>query len=281
MEFIGQYLKSVRSEKKIQLKSVSTELKISLSLLQDIEKDIFPEYIDKVFIIGHIRSYAKYLNLNHYDLIENFKIQTSYYDYNSKKEISKPITNKNLFSIPKSLSYFSIIIFASGFYFLFLKTDDFQNEYAMTPDIPENLISKIEKMEMNISLAKISDNKNKDLISSNQKNILENELDMKLNSSSVVASLSNNQDLQQLNEIITLRFLNPTWIQLRDLNDEIVFSKLMDKGDEYFYGIDKNFNLTAGNAGNIIVLIDNKVVGKAGKPGEIIDSLIINQSFNQ
>ena len=40
-----------------------------------------------------------------------------------------------------------------------------------------------------------------------------------------------------------------------------------------------NITLTAGNAGNIIVLLDGVVVGKAGKLGEVVDSLIIENNF--
>ena len=64
MEFIGQYLKRIRLENKLKLKDISQELKISQNLLNDIENDCFPEYISTVFLIGHIRSYAKFLNLD-------------------------------------------------------------------------------------------------------------------------------------------------------------------------------------------------------------------------
>ena len=46
------------------------------------------------------------------------------------------------------------------------------------------------------------------------------------------------------------------------------------------YSIIKNLNLTAGNAGNIIILLDGEVRGKAGKVGEVIDSLIIDNNFS-
>ena len=112
MELIGEYLKSIRIKKKIKLKSVSDELKISVNILQNIERDYFPQYLDSVFLVGHIRSFSKYLNLDHKEIIQNFRIQTSYYETNLNTEVSKPIEINKLFSIPKTLSYFSVIIFA-------------------------------------------------------------------------------------------------------------------------------------------------------------------------
>ena len=281
MELVGEYLKSIRIKKKIKLKSVSDELKISVNILQNIERDYFPQYLDSVFLVGHIRSYAKYLNLDHNEIIQNFRIQSSCYETNLNTEVSKPIEINKLFSIPKTLSYFSVIIFASGFYFLFIKANDFQSEYAMTPDVPENLIANLEEIEMNISLSKIGNKKDQDLAIIKQQKIIENQLDIYHNSSSVIASLPNEQNLKELNENITLKFLNSTWIQLRDEKDDIIFSKLMDKGDEYSYKTSDKYSLTAGNAGNIIIFLDNIIIGKAGKAGEVIDSLIINKYFNQ
>ncbi|SVC01183.1 uncharacterized protein METZ01_LOCUS254037, partial [marine metagenome] len=152
MEFIGQYLKSIRLDKKLKLKKISEELKISESLLEDIENDYFPEYISTVFLIGHVRSYAKFLNLDHNDVVESFKIQSSYYGAKIQDEISKPIKTIKLFSIPKTLSFVSIFIISISFYFLFIQPSDLQPEYAMTPDVPENLQYNLEETEMNISL---------------------------------------------------------------------------------------------------------------------------------
>lgn len=281
MEFIGEYLKSTRLKNKIKLKFVSDDLKISLDILQNIELDFFPDHIDKIYLIGHIRSYAKYLNLDQNQIIQNFKIQTSYYENDLKKEISKPIKTIQLFSFPKVLSYFTAMVFASGFYFLFIKANNFQSEYAMTPDVPENLVSILEEMDMNMSLSKMANNKDNNNFNIQQQKIIDNLEYDSTSSSSAIASLPSEQNIKVINEEIILKFLNPTWIQLRDEKDEIVFSKLMDKGDEYSYNIFDKYTLTAGNAGNIIILLNSKIIGKAGKAGEVVDSLIINKYFNQ
>ncbi len=281
MEFIGEYLKNVRLNKKIRLASISSELKISLNILQDIEKDCFPKHIDRVFLIGHLSSYAKFLNLNSNEVIERFKIQTSYYDQDPVRKISKPIERSYLFSIPKSISYFSVLIFATSFYFLFINANNFKSEYAMTPDVPENLLSKLEGVEMQISLSNKKNDKNLVAEISLEQDIIENQSNITMNSSSVVASLPSENSIKELNKNINLKFLNSTWIQLRDEENEIIFSRLMNQGDEYSYQTNNNYALTAGNAGNIIISLDGLVLGKAGKAGEVLDSLIIKKNFNQ
>ena len=281
MEFIGKYLKSVRLKKKFKLKKISHELNISETLLADIENDYFPDYISTIFLIGHIRSYAKFLNLDHNNVVESFKIQSSYNDTNIKEEISKPIQTITLFSIPTTLSFVSIFIIAISFYFLFIQPNDLQPKYAMTPDVPENIQYSLEETEMNIALQnRINhDKKIANLKKENNIDSIIHEQDQSVTSSSVVASLPKKRDTAIIMQEVNLKFLNPTWIQLRDSNDKVIISRLMNPGDEYSYNLSENLSLTAGNAGNIIVSLNGKVKGKAGKAGEVIESLIIDSNF--
>ena len=282
MEFIGEHLKNVRNKKNFKLSYISKELNISSEILRLIEDDNFPNYIDSVYLIGHIKSYAKFLDLNEKEIIENFKIQTSYNKNDNIRKITKPIKSDFLFSIPRSLAVFSIIVVASCFYFIFFNQNNFNRNFAITPDIPENLVANIELEEMNIILLQ-----NKKNIQKNNNNIKESLLKVdpnkeieKISSSSVIASTSD-KNFTFKDKVITLKFIDSTWIQLRDNQDNIIFSKLMDQDEEYTYNLSKNFNLTAGNAGNIIVSIDGVVKGKVGKLGEVIESLIIDSNFNR
>ena len=53
----------------------------------------------------------------------------------------------------------------------------------------------------------------------------------------------------------------------------------MNKNDEYSYDVDFNYSITSGNAGHIMVLIDQTVRGKIGKKGEVVDSFVLNKEF--
>ena len=281
METVGETFKRARKSQKIDLNTVSQDLKISESFLGDIENNQFPSYINVTFLIGHIRSYAKYLNLDEKLLIENFKIQISFNDHNLNNEIRKPNIPVMHFSFFKILSFVSIIAISSSFYFLFIPSNDLQPEYAMTPNIPENLESTLEEIEMKLSLEKklivdALDNTSQIIADSSQ--IIEDK-DALISSTSAIASLPISNDKNLADKIVTLKFLNPTWVQLRDSKNNVIISKLMSKKDEFSFKISENLNLTTGNAGNIIILVDGVVKGKVGKIGEVIDSLIIDNRF--
>ena len=64
VKFNCENLKKVRAKKNLKLSYISKELNVSSEILSLIEDDNFPDYINSVYLIGHIRSYAKFLDLN-------------------------------------------------------------------------------------------------------------------------------------------------------------------------------------------------------------------------
>tara|TARA_Y100001970_G_scaffold64725_1_gene82853 strand:- start:7258 stop:8070 length:813 start_codon:yes stop_codon:yes gene_type:complete len=269
MKHTGEILKENRLSKKLTLDDISQELKISVEVLSDIENNILKNEINSVFILGHFRSYCEFLELNYQELVIQFK-NDNFPKKVEKIEIEKPKVEYKLFISNKFMSFSLIILIFSTFYFLFIQNDKTSREYAIIPDLPENYISVIERS----SLENLKTNQTKIIIQE------ENSIDDKIlpNSSSAIASVSSFDD--KISQQITLKFLDDTWVQLRDANDVIILSRLMNKNDEYSYNLDNNYSITSGNAGHILVLIDEKVRGKIGKKGQVVDSFIINKNFN-
>ena len=269
MEFVGDILKKTREGKKISISNVSKELRISEETLSNLENNYLPKDIDRVFIIGHLRSYCSLLNLNHDEIIELYKLQ--HFPLEKKNiEIEKPKFEYNFLYSNKLISLSLILLIFGSFYFLFIEVEKPTKEYAIIPDFPENYIAVVEEATLNDLV------NNQDPLFSPEKNFAE--FESTSNSSSAIASIADNEF--QKPSIVTLKFLDDTWVQLRDENDEIILSQLMNEGDEYSYSIFNNYSITSGNAGHILVMIDQKVKGKIGKKGQVVDSLVINKSFN-
>ena len=267
MDSIGQILKKARKFKNLKISDVSRELRISEEILKNFETNNLQDDINTVFLIGHLRSYSGFLDLDQTEILTQFKssqIRTDKLDL----EIKRPVDDKNFLFSNKLISFALIITIFSSFYFLFIEVDKPKREYALIPDLPENYIATIEKANVTSSSK----------IKTNEKYENDNlaKLDTTQNSSSAIASVPKNEENKS---IITLKFLDDTWIQLRDVNDEIVLSQLMNKNDEYSYDVDLNYSITSGNAGHIMVLIDQTVRGKIGKKGEVVDSLVLNKEF--
>ena len=282
MEFVGEHLKKSRLKKKIHLKTVAEKLNIQLSFLKKIENNDFSDYLNLVYIIGYIRAYAKLLGLNENEVIKQFKDQNLIDKEDLIDELSKPLQRSNFYFLVKTFSVFSIILIFFSFYFIFIKTNDMHPNYSILPDIPESLESEIEEIEIQSTLRNVNKIQSENSVNEVSNLILRNinlNDDYIINESSVIASTPENQPVE-LDNIITLKIFKPTWIQLRNKENQIVLSRLMVDNEEYSYSVVDNFTLTTGNAGNILVLINGNARGKVGKKGEVIDSLVISSDFS-
>ena len=259
MKTVGQILSIARNSKNVSITDISIELKISQSIIIDLENDNIKNNSDIVFNIGHLRSYSKYLELDTDSIINKFKDEVSFNDKEEKKNIT-PLVENNFFKIEKFFAASIILIIFSSFYFLFIDQKDNEINFALIPDIPESLEPIVEKANTYNNLSQSSD-VNKSAF---------------INNSSAVASIELDEDVTT---VATLKMLNPTWLQLRDEKNNIVLSKLMEKDEEFSYELKLNYNITAGNAGNILVLIDGDVKGKIGKYGDILDSFVLYKDF--
>tara|TARA_A100001015_G_scaffold172285_1_gene191442 strand:+ start:56 stop:841 length:786 start_codon:yes stop_codon:yes gene_type:complete len=259
METVGQILSIGRNSKNLSISDIATELKISKSIIIDLENDNIKNNSDIIFNIGHLRSYSNFLELDTDSIIKKFKDEVSFNAKEEKNHIT-PIVESNFFKIEKFFAASIILIIFTSFYFLFINQNDNKVDFALVPDIPESLEPIVEKANTFDNLSQSSDIKKSNLI----------------NKSSAIASTEFDEDLTT---VATLKILNSTWLQLRDEENNIILSKLMDKDEEFSYELKLNYNITAGNAGNILVLIDNEVRGKIGKYGDIIDSFVLYKDF--
>ena len=259
METVGQILSIGRNSKNLSISDIATELKISINIIIDLENDNIKNNPDIIFNIGHLRSYSNFLKLDADTIIKKFKDQISFNIKEEKKNIT-PIIENNFFKIEKFFAASIIMVVFTSFYFLFVDQNDNEINFALIPDIPESLEPIVEKANTFDNLSQSSDIKKSDLI----------------NNSSAIASIEFDENLST---VATLKMLNPTWLQLRDEENNIVLSKLMDKDEEFSYELKLNYNITAGNAGNILVLIDDEVRGKIGKYGDILDSFVLYKDF--
>ena len=259
MKTVGQILLIARNSKNLSIIDISIELKISKSIIFDLENDNIKNNPDIIFNIGHLRSYSNFLELDTDTIIKKFKDEVSFNIKEEKKNIT-PIVENNFFKIEKFFAASLILIIFTSFYFLFVDQNDNEIKFALIPDIPESLEPIVEKANTFDNLSQSSDINKSDLI----------------NNSSAIASIEFDENVTT---VATLKMLNPTWLQLRDEENNIVLSKLMDKDEEFSYELRLNYNITAGNAGNILVLIDNEVRGKIGKYGDILDSFVLYKDF--
>ena len=87
MKTVGQILSIERKTKNLSISDISIELKISKSIIVDLENDNIKNNPDIIFNIGHLRSYSNFLELDADTIINKFKDQVSFNIKEEKKII--------------------------------------------------------------------------------------------------------------------------------------------------------------------------------------------------
>ncbi|GFN23792.1 MAG: helix-turn-helix domain-containing protein [Thermoanaerobacteraceae bacterium] len=72
---IGEELRRAREEKGITLREAEEATKIRLKYLDALEKEDFQQFPGRVYAIGFLRSYARYLGLDPQELVEELKAE--------------------------------------------------------------------------------------------------------------------------------------------------------------------------------------------------------------
>lgn len=75
----GRYIRAIRIQKGIDLKTVSDALKVTLHKLSLIEAEDHEELPDDIYVKGILRAYADYIGLDAGDLIDRYEINRSAY----------------------------------------------------------------------------------------------------------------------------------------------------------------------------------------------------------
>ena len=75
---------------------------------------------------------------------------------------------------------------------------------------------------------------------------------------------------------ITIEAIADSWIEIQDNNSEILVSKIIKKDSQINLPYKKDLILVTGNAGGIIIHIDNNVINNLGTSGEVKRNISLN-----
>ncbi|MDD5259748.1 MAG: helix-turn-helix transcriptional regulator [bacterium] len=73
--FIGTTLSEARKQKKVSLKKIAQEIKISSRYLQALEAETYDIFPAEVYLKGFLRSYAQYLGLDGEEMVRAYNRQ--------------------------------------------------------------------------------------------------------------------------------------------------------------------------------------------------------------
>ncbi len=115
---VGGYLKKEREARGISLEEISEVTKISMEFLRAIENNEFNKLPAEVFVIGFIKSYAKFIGLDENEVVNMYKQYVQEKEAEDEKEIRETIKKRRF---PVLLTGAIVIILAVVLFLLLYK----------------------------------------------------------------------------------------------------------------------------------------------------------------
>ena len=254
LEEFKNNLKIARESKNISIEEASNLIRININILKNLENGKFDKLANDVFMRGHIRTYLTWLGMDPsiFVYISDSKAETNI-------EIKKNKIN-TLYTLKLSKFYISIIsLILFILIILFYKN--------------------INKLEISIS-------ENTSEVQGDLKESTMNNLELEKKSEAINTSkVKPNKELKKvaipINTTEEIKFMyisakTDSWIEIQKNNLEILVSKVIKKDEKIKIPYEKGLILVTGNAGGIIIQINDKIINNIGMPGEVKRNISLN-----
>lgn len=271
MILLGKLLKEAREKKEISIKELAKISKIQIHYLDAIENNHFEKTPGDPYTLGYINTLIKYYDLDK-ELIINLYKDSVQKTKNNEIVINRIQDKNQYYYIKYFFTGFIFLLFTMFFYKFFITEAYLNNDYAITPELSEDMIALLEEQQIKEDIAIYKKNKEQKEYAKKESisiNIEDNNLEK--DTRKAVASINNNS-LQKIKERVFLLITDDTWVQIRDSNENILISKLMRKNERFIFDSTMKYFITTGNAGNIEINLGENKFSKLGKKGEILNS---------
>ena len=262
LEEFKKNIVNARKNKNLSVKDASQILNISEDIINNLEKGDFNELNKDIFIVGHIRTYLNLLEIDPKLLINNYKANEIFLKTKSQSIILP-------YNFKLSRKYILLIsIFLFILVLLIYREINTLNEKHIIEDRKELIIEdKNEK--------KINENKDKE---KNIQNIEYKEETKTITDENKSINTSNEKITSEIKNIdfIYIEASEDSWIEIQDKNTKVIVSKIIKKEEKIKLPYQKDLILVTGNAGGIIIKIDNNIINKIGESGEVKRNISLN-----
>ncbi|WP_413173802.1 helix-turn-helix domain-containing protein [Anabaena azotica] len=238
-------LRQVREEKNISLEAISIQTHIRLSFLQALEEWRFEDLPEPVFVKGFIRRYADRLELDGTAIANSLEINFAPLE-------SNPSNRKPSIYIPLFVPYIFLLIAAAVGLFYLLKID-FRDK----------------------SLA----NKQNPILSVEQKTLkspLNSEILPSPNTAPVSAATPSPISTPVSDVAVTLELKGDSWVQIK-ADGKTEFEGILTKGERKNWTAKKSLTVRSGNAGVVLISVNEEEPKLLGKNGQVKDFTYKNQ----
>lgn len=269
---VGHILRNAREQRNLTLEQIADMLKIRRVYLHAIEESDWEELPELVYAQGFVRSYAAFLNLDEAGAAAQFKREFRGGRHTSELEMPKPLEDNQL---PDMKIIGGVIVGLIVLYALW--------SVATTSPAPEPL-PRVAEVQATQETAVIPPAATAETPATP----ITNEIpapDAAAQSIQTAATATPDAAAPPQTGIaygataptrITITAAQDSWVQVRDADGQVVFSRVMRPGDSFRVPNEGVLSLTTGNLAGLHFNIDGKGVAPSGTPGTVLRNLPLN-----
>ena len=269
--FFQEFIKNIiiaRESKNFTQKQVSAFLNININIIINLERGDLEKLENNVFVLGHIKTYLKWLNIEYQLFFQKINSKKSH--INEKKDKLKILSK---FSLNLKIKFGKINILTTLIIFSFISSAIIISLWILTNNNKSEYLNENTKVYENINNMKI-----KEIENIEEKNIDIDEINDNTVNNSNIDKENNDIKIDEAVNIKTIKIIaiNDSWIEIQNKNGKIIISKILKKNENIKIDYDKELKLLAGNAGGINIEINNTVIKNLGKDGEVKRDISLN-----
>lgn len=259
LETVGAELRAARLKKAEEIDAVAAKLKIKKEILQALEESDYARHPPKVYAIGFVRAYARYLGLDAEAMVVRYKAEISGRVSDRSPQLNFPEAHEESGFPVVTLFLVAAVVGLLGY-----------GAYNLTQPVDvagaPQVVSEDEAKRLAEEAAR------------NQPGPLGLPADPLLFAQQMAAPEAAPPkvygDVEGVVRI-TLRATEDCYVRIRDLwadtGPKVIFEQTLVKGEAYKVPNRGGLWLRAGNAGGLMVEIDGAPLGPLGKPGDTAD----------
>lgn len=263
----GRILKKARIARKLTIPMVAKHLRISEHYITAIETNNFAQLPERVYTLGFIRSYSRYLGFQGEEVVEVYKQQC---DQGNQEALIFPVPRLDK-AIPKVWLVAGSALLALVIMLLWYTIMNASNPASpvaevqtaptntVAPSASESSLEVPTKVEETAGPSSQSSEELKQTFA----NSLPNAAEMK------------NKILLSKGETLTLEANDYTWVGIKNLQGKVLFNKTLSPNSKEEVVVNEPLKLTTGNAGGLSLRSPKHVKSPVGQKGQSIHNFEI------
>lgn len=287
---VGAMLRATRQRYGWDLEDIERTLRIRLGHLQAIEDGRFEDLPGPAYAVGFVRAYAEHLGLEHEQVVGNFREEISELPHRTELNFPTPIPESRVPSGAILLISLAVAVAAYGGWYVFTMGD--RSNVVAVDDIPKKFNGMIsggtdQKTPATEAVAApameeepaagygTAEQATVPVTTDAGKDGDSPSLREQFGALPTIApEAGGNPDAQVFGESnidarIVIRANADSWVQVRDGQGELVWTRMLRPGDSYRVPNEEGMTLLTGNAGALEIFVDGQKAPSLGPQGAI------------